>query len=328
MRLYTFEFAGRRRIGAEQDGHLVDLAAAHHAALYAALWGENHSNEVFGTVLPTDMLAFLKLGTPALAAARQALAFAGKQEAGVHPGLTFALDAVRILAPIPRPGKILASGINYRGHLEENPDARLPETPFFFSKLPSCVIGPGDAIIHPRLTRQLDYEVELAVVIGKTARNVAEDKILDHVAGYTIHHDVSARDIQMQDHQITLGKNFDTFAPMGPCLVTSDEIPDPTKHPLRLRTFVNGELMQDSTTGDWVFPLPRLLASLANVMTLEPGDIVSTGCPAGVGLFRYPQLWLKTGDRVAVEVERIGRLENHVVAEEPETLKRLAATMA
>lgn len=293
MKLYTFEKNGQQKIGAERDGRLVDFSA---------------SPEV-----PRDMLSLLRGGDAAMAAARRAC------ESGT---LTCAFDEVRLLAPVPRPGKVLCSGINYRGHLEEEPGATLPETPFFFSKLPSCVIGSGQAMIHPQLTRQMDYEVELAVVIGKIARNLSEDRIMDCVAGYTIHHDVSARDIQMKDQQITLGKNFDTFAPMGPCLVTKDEIADPTQHHLRLRTYLNGQVMQDSTTGDWVFPLPHLLSSLNRVMTLEPGDVVSTGCPAGVGLFRHPQVFLKPGDVVRLEIEKIGVLENPVVAETPETLKR------
>jgi len=296
MRLYTFEVNGQQRIGAERDGRLVDFSA---------------SSEV-----PRDMLSLLRGGNAAIAAARRA------GESGTQ---TYAFGEVRLLAPVPRPGKILCSGINYRGHLEEEPGATLPEAPFFFAKLPSCVIGPGEPMVHPKLTQQMDYEVELAVVIGKTARNLSEDQIMDSVAGYTIHHDVSARDIQMKDHQITLGKNFDTFAPMGPCLVTKDEIADPTQHHLRLRTYLNGKVMQDSTTGDWVFPLPHLLSSLNHVMTLEPGDIVSTGCPAGVGLFRHPQVFLKPGDVVRLEIEKIGVLENSVVAETAEVLKQMRA---
>jgi 2-keto-4-pentenoate hydratase/2-oxohepta-3-ene-1,7-dioic acid hydratase in catechol pathway len=286
MRLYTFEVDGEKRIGAEQDDRIVDLTAGG---------------------LPRSMLELLQAGDTATERARQVAA-----EAAV----THALRDVRLLAPIPRPPKILCSGVNYRSHQEENPGAVLPETPGFFAKLPTAVIGPGAPIIHPKVSRQVDYEVEFAVVIGRTMRNVSEDQVMSGVFGYTILHDVSARDFQFRtprDNNITLGKNFDTFAPLGPCIVTADELADPAG--LRLRTLLNGKVMQDGSTGDWLFPLPRLLSALAEVMTLEPGDIVTTGTPAGVGAFHQPPVWLKPGDTVTLEIERIGRLENPVVAE-------------
>jgi 2,4-diketo-3-deoxy-L-fuconate hydrolase len=302
MRLYTFEYGGTRRIGAELGGRLVDLNAAQAAALSA-------SGQRSGTPFPVDMLALLRDGTSALQVARRALAFAAQSPSS----LVLDFSEVRLCAPIPRPGKILCSGVNYKGHLDENPGAVLPKFPFFFSKVPSAVIGPGDPIIKPVMTNQLDYEVELAVVIGKKAKNLTETEAIDCVAGYTILHDVSARDIQFQDSQITLGKNFDSFAPMGPCLVTADELSDLSD--VRLRTLVNGQVMQDGTTADWFTPLPELLAFLSSVMSLEPGDVISTGTPAGIGYFRQPQVFLQPGDRVAVEVAGIGRLENPVIDE-------------
>jgi 2-keto-4-pentenoate hydratase/2-oxohepta-3-ene-1,7-dioic acid hydratase in catechol pathway len=178
------------------------------------------------------------------------------------------------------------------------------------------VIGPGDPIVHPAVSQHVDYEVEFAVVIGRSMRHVAEDEALEHVFGYTILHDVSARDFQFRlprDNHITLGKNFDTFAPIGPCIVTPDEIAD--LNDVRMRTLLNGAVMQDASTSDWLFPLPRLLSSLAQVMTLQPGDVVTTGTPAGVGAFHQPPVWLKPGDVVALEIEGIGRLENPVVVE-------------
>lgn len=303
MKLYTFEVEGQQRLGAEQQGRLVDLRAAHAAMLVS------QGDTAGETPLPGDMLTFLQAGPAALRTAQQVVAFASEAGAQSH---SYAFDAVRLLAPIPRPGKILCAGVNYRGHLEENAGATLPEEPFFFSKLPSVVINPGRPIIRPKMTQQLDYEVELAVVIGQTMRNVPENKVMSHLAGYTILHDVSARDVQFKDNQITLGKNFDTFAPLGPCIVTTDEIADPGN--LRLRTILNGQVMQDSTPQDWVFPLPKLLSFLSQVMTLEPGDVVSTGTPAGVGIFRKPPVFLQPGDVVVVEIEGIGRLENPVVA--------------
>jgi len=302
VRLSTCRAGGRTIAAAELLGGHVDLLRAHEAR------GRGRDGrEWFGSVLD-----LIRGGDRALDAARDALAFAEREG---DPAAPFILPAgeVRLLAPIPRPGKILCSGINYRGHLEENPGAKLPETPFFFSKLPSAVIGPGEPIVHPAATSQLDYEVELAVVIGRSLHRAREPEVLPALAGYTILHDVSARDVQFKDNQITLGKNFDTFAPMGPCLVTPDEVPDPAD--LRLLSLVNGRALQDSSTRDWVFPLPFLIASLSRVMTLEPGDVVSTGTPAGVGFFRKPPVFLKPGDTVTLEIERVGRLENPVIAE-------------
>jgi 2-keto-4-pentenoate hydratase/2-oxohepta-3-ene-1,7-dioic acid hydratase in catechol pathway len=300
MKLYTFEIGGVARLGAGQGDRIVDLALAHEARV--------RSSGRVEAPLPADMAAFVRAGDAGLRAARQAL-----EHATVRPDGAFVHDpaAVKLRAPIARPGKILCSGINYHGHLQENPKAKLPEEPFFFSKVPSAVIGPGDPIVLPARSRQVDYEVELAVVIGQPLARAAESAVPGAIFGYTILHDVSARDVQFKDNQITLGKNFDGFCPLGPCLVTADEIPRPET--LRLRTLLNGEVMQDSTNADWVFPLPRLLSALSHVMTLEPGDVVSTGTPRGVGTFRDPQVFLKAGDRVVLEIDGIGRLENPVV---------------
>jgi 2-keto-4-pentenoate hydratase/2-oxohepta-3-ene-1,7-dioic acid hydratase in catechol pathway len=224
---------------------------------------------------------------------------------------TFGLDEVSVLPPIARPGKVLCAGINYKSHLDENPAARMPDQPFFFSKLPSVIIGQGNPIIHNPRTRQLDWEVELAAVIGRTARRLQGQSAVECVAGYTVLNDVSARDVQFKDQQITLGKNFDTFAPMGPCLATPDELPDLEN--VRLRSWVNDELMQDGSTADMIFSLAELLVDITSILTLEPGDVVSTGTPSGVGIFRQPQVFLKAGDVVRVEVEGIGRLVNPVV---------------
>jgi 2,4-diketo-3-deoxy-L-fuconate hydrolase len=222
-----------------------------------------------------------------------------------------AVGPERVLAPL-RPRLILCSGINYASHKEENPDAVFPSEPFFFSKLPSSVIGPGEPIVIPREDMQADYEVELAVVIGRTARRVAEADALDHVFGYTVLNDVSARDIQFRDNQITLGKGVDTFCPLGPEVVTADEIGDPSQ--LHVASYLNGEQMQSSSTADMVSSVSQLIAFLSRIVTLEPGDVVSTGTPAGVGAFRDPPVWLKPGDEITVEVDRIGRLTNPVEA--------------
>lgn len=305
MKLYTFDVEGRTILGAERDGDIVDLAAT-----WVASGAEDRERAYLA-----DMLSFVRGGDAALDAARRALDVATRSPSA--PGgarLAYRFGEVRLRPPLPAPGKVLCSGLNYHSHTRENPAARLPSDPFFFAKLPNTIAGPGDPIVKPRMTGQLDYEVELAVVVGRRMRNTPEGEVMGCVAGYTILHDVSARDVQFKDNQITLGKNFDTFAPMGPCLVTADEIPDPGDVHLRAR--VNDELRQDGSTADWIFPLPRLLSFLSRVMTLEPGDVVSTGTPAGVGAFRQPPTYLQPGDRVRLEVEGIGVLENVVVEEE------------
>ena len=302
MRLHTFVANGTPRVGVASGDQLIDLAEAGAVMRPPRM-------------LPPDMLSLLAMGQTGLDAARDVITFMQRRPAlPLDVQVVHLIETVQLLAPIPRPGKILCSGINYRGHLDENPGAKMPTEPFFFSKLPTAVIGPGEPIVHPRATKQLDYEVEFAVVIGKRMKHTPPKHVMEHVAGYTILHDVSARDVQFKDNQITLGKNFDTFCPLGPCIVTKDELPDPGK--VRLRSLVNGQVMQDGTTADWVFPLPELLARLSDVMTLEPGDVVSTGTPAGVGVFKKPQVFLKPRDVVRLEIEGIGVLENPVVAEE------------
>jgi len=284
MKLYTFEFDGQRRIGAERGGRLVDFSASPD--------------------IPQDMISLLRGGDAAMAAATRV------QAGGT---ITHAFSDVSLLAPVPRPGKILCSGLNYKSHIEEEPGSHLLDDPRFFSKLPSCVIGPGAAIRHPGQRFQVDYEVELAIVFGTTCYRVSQQHAMRHVFGYTILHDVSARWIQFKDANETMGKNFDTFAPMGPCLVTADEIPDPRA--LRLTLRLNGHVMQDRTNEDWCFPLPRMIEWLSMAMTLEPGDVMSTGTPAGVGCFRNPPIYLTPGDVCELSIDGIGTLVNRVEAD-------------
>lgn len=311
MKLYTFEIGARRSIGAECDGQLVDLPVA-YAAMVAARGPKPDSP----SACPPDMLAFIQAGKPAWAAARDTIAFMARRPAlPVGERASYVFDEVRLLAPIPRPGKILCSGINYRSHKQENPKATLPEEPFFFSKVPSAVVGPGAPVVKPSQTEQMDYEVEFAVVIGRRMKSTPEEDVMSGLFGYTILHDLSARDVQFRDNQITLGKNFDGFCPLGPCLVTTEDLPEPGQ--VGLRSFVNGQLRQDGSTRDWLFPLPVLLNRLSRVMTLEPGDVVSTGTPAGVGVFRQPPTFLKPGDMVRLEIDGIGVLENPIVGEQP-----------
>lgn len=222
------------------------------------------------------------------------------------------LAACRILAPVPNPSKIVFSGLNYRSHLEENPGAVLPSYPQFFAKLPSSVIGPGEGIVLPGRDAQVDYEVELAAVIGSRAKGVSVAEALEYVFGYTVVNDVSGRDVQFRDNQITTGKGYDTFCPMGPVVVPRQMIGDPQA--LAVRSFVNDELRQSGSTADMLFSVATLIAFLSTHITLFPGDVIATGTPAGVGCFRTPPVYLRPGDTVSVEVEGIGRLTNPVVA--------------
>lgn len=276
MKFVTFEHQGGERLGALVHGGIADLSA-----------------------VASSLRALIDGGAAALGKARDALA-----------GAPVVADASPIL-PL-RPGKVLCCGINYRGHAEENPNARMPEEPFFFAKLPSSVIGPEVAIRVPPMSKQVDYEVEFAIVIGKHLSRASEAEVMPAVFGYTLLNDVSARDVQFKDAQITLGKNFEGFAPIGPCVVTADELTDPGN--VRLRTRLNGNVMQDGSTSEWLFPIPRLLSFLSQVMPLEPGDVVTTGTPAGVGFFRKPQVFMQAGDVVEIEAEGIGVLRNRLVA--------------
>jgi 2-keto-4-pentenoate hydratase/2-oxohepta-3-ene-1,7-dioic acid hydratase in catechol pathway len=213
------------------------------------------------------------------------------------------------LAPVPRPGKIVAVGLNYRDHAEEQ-DEEIPESPLLFSKAPTAVTNPGAPIVHPEGITEVDYEVELAVVIGRTARDVDAADARDHVAGYTVLNDVSARDAQHDDGQFFRGKSYDTFAPMGPALVSGGGF-DP--HAADVETRVNGEVKQHSSTEQFVFGVDALIEYISGVMTLRPGDVITTGTPGGVGIFRDPPELLEPGDTVTVEIEGIGALTNPVV---------------
>jgi len=221
----------------------------------------------------------------------------------------------KLLAPLV-PADILCIGLNYREHAKES-GAQPPKYPVLFIKAGNTLNNPFDPIALPRLSTQVDYECELAVIIGKAAKNVSRERAMEYVFGYTAANDVSARDWQRQKEmgggQWARGKSFDGFCPMGPCIVTADEIPNPNA--LRLRTVLNGQVMQDHTTADMIFDVPALIESLSSTMTLRPGAVILTGTPQGVGFARQPPVFLKEGDRVAVELEKIGRLENPVVRE-------------
>jgi 2-keto-4-pentenoate hydratase/2-oxohepta-3-ene-1,7-dioic acid hydratase in catechol pathway len=257
-----------------------------------------------------EMLALIDGGAPALEAARAAL------EAGRGARR---LAEVRLLAPIPRPRQdVICLGMNYVAHAIESDRARgrepkLPEYPVFFTKAVTSICGPDDDIpLDPRVTTQLDYEVELAFIIGRAGKDISAADAPGYILGYTILNDVSARDLQMRHQQFIKGKSLDRTCPLGPWIVTADEIPDPAALGLRLR--VNGELRQDSTVADLIFNIPTIIEFLSLGQTLEPGVIVSTGTPSGVGMGRNPPAYLRPGDVMEAEIDRIGVLRNRVVA--------------
>jgi 2-keto-4-pentenoate hydratase/2-oxohepta-3-ene-1,7-dioic acid hydratase in catechol pathway len=228
---------------------------------------------------------------------------------GSHRGGLRETD-VRLLSPIPRPGKLICLGKNYFEHVQES-GSRPPEGLVIFMKPATAVTGPYDEILYPSVTSQLDYEGELAVVLGKRCKGTSMDEAMETVLGYMVMNDVSARDLQFRDGQWTRGKGCDTFAPTGPYITMASEVPDP--HELRLRTWVNGELRQDSNTGKMIRRIPEVISILSQGMTLEPGDIIATGTPGGVGYYWRPEpRLLKVGDRVRVQVEKIGAIENMV----------------
>lgn len=299
MRLLTYRFRGWERAGVLHDRWVVDLERA--------------------AGLPASLRQVLAAGADALSHADRALrqlAASLDQDADRlrAEGVVFELPEVRLAPVVPDPDKIICIGRNYRAHAEEA-GISLPDYPEFFAKYRNTLLGHGEPIFLPQVTDRVDYEAELAVVIGRRGRYVSEERAYEHVAGYACFNDVSARDYQMRTSQWTAGKTFDGFAPFGPWLVTRDEVPDP--HRLRIGCLVGGELLQDASTADMIFKVPRLVSYLSEVMTLEPGDVIATGTPAGVGFVRNPPRFLRPGDEVEVRIEGIGSLCNSVQAEVP-----------
>jgi 2-keto-4-pentenoate hydratase/2-oxohepta-3-ene-1,7-dioic acid hydratase in catechol pathway len=231
-------------------------------------------------------------------------------EATPDPGL--ALEQAVLLAPVARPPKILCAGLNYRDHAAEA-KMEIPSVPTIFSKYSNTIIGPGAPVVLPKNSQKPDYEAELAFVIGRGGRHIPAGGWREHVFGYMCFNDVSARDFQLATSQWLMGKTFDGFAPTGPWITTADEIGDP--HALSIELILNGERMQASNTGEMIFKIPELIAFISSVLTLEPGDLVATGTPAGVGFSKKPPRWLRPGDEMAVRIEGLGELRNPVVAE-------------
>jgi 2-keto-4-pentenoate hydratase/2-oxohepta-3-ene-1,7-dioic acid hydratase in catechol pathway len=239
---------------------------------------------------------------------------AAEAAAGKH-AVKYAANAVKLLPPVPDPGKILCIGLNYRDHAIEGGKA-IPAEPVVFAKFPNTLVAHGENVVIPKVAQKVDYEAELVIVIGKRGKHIPNDKTaFEYVGGYTCGHDVSARDWQFrgEEKQWIIGKTFDTFAPTGPVLVTADELTDP--HNLRIQLRLNGTTLQNSSTKEFIFGVPHLLWFLSQVVTLEPGDLIFTGTPPGVGIARKPPVLLKAGDVAEVEIEKIGVLKNACVAE-------------
>ncbi|WP_428312845.1 fumarylacetoacetate hydrolase family protein [Hydrocarboniphaga sp.] len=287
MKLATFTHAGKTRIGKIIDDRIIDLSAA-------------------APDLPTDMVDFLVAGKEAMAAA-----------ARVVEGPSLSLNEVKLEAPVLRPRKFLAVGFNFHDHVEEvlkvKPDMQLPKVPVFFNKQVTSINAPYGSIDLPSVSKELDYEVELAVVIGKRCRHVSAENALEVIAGYCVCNDVSVRDWQLASPTTTMGKSFDTHGPIGPWITTPDET-GPVES-LWMRTWVNGEVRQDGSMSTMVHSIGRQIEYLSGAFTLEPGDIIATGTVAGVGVLMNPQTFLKEGDVVRVEVEKLGHLEHTVVRE-------------
>jgi 2-keto-4-pentenoate hydratase/2-oxohepta-3-ene-1,7-dioic acid hydratase in catechol pathway len=287
MRLATLQTASGLRAAVRHGDHYIDLHATDAA-------------------FPPTVRQLLAAGPEVLKHASRA---AERTNAVRVP-----VAKARLAAPIPDPQKIVCLGLNYRDHAAET-NAPIPREPILFSKYPTALIGPGEAIVLPAVSNEVDYEAELVIVVGKRGRHLTADDALAHVAGYTVGHDVSARDWQLKKDgkQWMVGKTFDTFAPTGPELVLADEVPDP--HNLGIRLRLNGQTMQDSSTKQMIFSVAATLQYLSKVFTLEPGDLIFTGTPPGVGFARKPPVYLKPGDVVEVEIDGLGILKNPVVGE-------------
>ncbi len=301
MRLVTYSRMGVPSIGVELNEGILDIpdAASHFGRKY----------HIRGHSFPTTMLDLLQW--PAgVDVVRQIVERYEKTPKGERL-MTHPVDSVTFEAPISRPGKIVALGKNYLDHIEET-GSDVPEFPVIFTKFPSSVIGPDDSIVIPKVSSQVDWEVELGIVIGKSCKDVAEDKSLDYIAGYTVINDVSARDLQMNDEQWVRGKSLDTFCPMGPCIVTRDELGNASG--LKMHTKVNGIIKQDSSTSDLIYNVIQIVSFLSKSFILEPGDVIATGTPSGVGFVRDPPEFLKPGDQVELFIEGIGYLRNSVIS--------------
>ena len=321
MKLVAYESGKQPSLGVVVKESIVDVGTAiqmlrkrsvPRAAQARANFKNAASRVMDAGAAPKDMIELLERGEAWRKSLGVVTAALAKDivPAKAPRGLFTPLAKARLLAPIPKPGKITCIGMNYADHAREQ-GSEPPKAPIFFLKSANTICGPGDPIHLPPNSSQVDYEAEFAVVIGKRGSHIPEEKAYDYVAGYMILHDVSARDMQFSDGQWYRGKSCDTFAPTGPWIVTRDEIKDP--HNLRISLSLNGETMQDSNTSNLIFKVPYLISYLSQSATWEVGDLISTGTPPGVGVFRKPPVFLKPGDTTSVTVEKLGTLTNPVV---------------
>jgi len=314
MKLVTYNLQGQTRIGVLSNEIVIDILSA------SKEFADSLNSEFTSIAHVSNMLSLLDTGEPALRAVKS-LACKVLSLIEDRPGpvlhktsVILPLAEIHLAAPIPRPRKnLICLGLNYHDHWAETAGRRgepLPSVPVFFTKSPTSVIGPFDDIVYPSATTELDYEVELAVVIGRRGKDISRKEAFDYVAGYTILNDVSARDLQRRHQQWFRSKSLDTFAPLGPYLVTKDEIENP--HDLSMELTVNNEIRQKSSTDNMIFKIPEIIEILSQDMTLEPGDIIGTGTPAGVALGMSPPRYLKANDVVEARIERLGNIRNRV----------------
>jgi 2-keto-4-pentenoate hydratase/2-oxohepta-3-ene-1,7-dioic acid hydratase in catechol pathway len=299
MKLITFSLKETIQIGVLRETVTINLNSL--SAIHV-----NTNNEE--STFPTDMLQLVKLGKTGLDYIETMLNWLDENES-YKAEVEVDTNSIKLLAPISNPGKVVCVGNNYMDHcIEQN--VVPPKQPMIFSKWASCIIGPNEDVILPEDSEQVDYEAELAVIIGKEGKNIPENQALDYIYGYTVMNDVSARDIQFEDVQWVRGKSYDTFAPIGPAIVTADEIEDP--HNLDIRLTVNGETLQDSNTKHLIHKIPYIISYLSKGFTFQPGDVIATGTPHGVGVFRNPPIFLKKGDVCTIEIEKVGTLKNPI----------------
>ncbi|MCL7749368.1 fumarylacetoacetate hydrolase family protein [Halalkalibacter alkaliphilus] len=297
MRFVTYEADGNKLFGVKLEDTVFDLYEL--------------SKEFHNGVAPDflkDMKSFIQAGTDAFHYVTE-LVTKLEEDGNMNARFLRKIEDIKLLPPIENPGKVVCVGNNYMDHCrEQNVDP--PKQPLIFSKWPTCIIATGEEIELPEESKQVDFEAELAVVIGKGGKHISEEEAEDYIFGYTIMNDVSARDVQFGDGQWVRGKSFDTFAPLGPVLVSKDEIANPQE--LHIKLDVNGQVLQDSNTKHMIFSIPYIISYLSKGFTFEPGDIIATGTPHGVGVFRNPQVFLKGGDVCTIEIDQIGTLQNKV----------------
>lgn len=306
MKLVNYRVGENVRAAAIVGDHVIDLNHAYVAMLEAN--GQARAEKVAEALVPANTIEFIEGGDKSLEEAYKAIKYAQSNEES-NSKIVLNQESVKIEAPVLKPNKIICVGHNYREHILEM-KRKLPPYPVIFAKFNNAIIGPEDTIPYSPITEQLDYEAEFTFVISKRAKNVSKEEAMDYVAGYTIVNDVTARDLQRRTLQWLQGKTLDGSAPMGPWLVTKDEIPNP--HELEVVLKVNGEERQRSNTANLVFDVNYLVEFLSNIMTLEPGDVICTGTPGGVGVAREPQVFLQDEDVVRIEIDKIGVLENKV----------------